>query len=188
MLKKTMRTNFKMPDSQPKEISFYKNEIIAILKDGIAKLEKHYLISGKSVTIPFPKIGFSKLTGTTAGMAYLNTNTIEFNHALMWRNWDDFKKRTVLHELAHLINHQINGTQTDAHGIKWQIIANLLGCSVKPCHNYETKNSGSITYTCNCYAENKKRIHNISLVNHLKVLKGMDIVCPKCRCKLKRLN
>ncbi len=42
----------------------------------------------------------------------------------------------LYHELAHAVNHWINGSECDTHGPQWKAIMERLGRPPERCHRY----------------------------------------------------
>ena len=108
--------------------------------------------------------------GRVAGTACPNTNHMSFNAILLLENVDHYIEVTVAHELAHVLDHQINGVNwkihrgkrvQDHHGYRWQAMMALLGLDAKRCHSYDTTNARvkkvdnriKHVWTCNCGRE-----------------------------------
>ena len=111
-----------------------KERVTNIVEDCCAKASQHY---GRPVT--YPLIQYKK-RGKTAGTANYNTWVLDFNPILLTENVEDFLKRTVIHEIAHLITHTIY-PYASAHGQEWKNIMVFLGAEPSRCHSYDTTNS-----------------------------------------------
>ena len=121
--------------------------VITKIKEGIAIAEKHY-----GITIRMPTIHFAK-RGTVAGTANYGKWMLNFNEVLLNENFDTFIETTVPHELAHLVDHQVNGSlhnmldcrgrrmKRQPHGINWQNVMRVLGAEPNRCHNYDVSNA-----------------------------------------------
>lgn len=86
-------------------------------------------------TFELPSIDWD-LSGHCAGKAYLIENRIRLNSTLLIQNADDFIRQTVPHEIAHLLNHAMNGRSVRPHGPEWQSIMRNLGLPPRRRHNY----------------------------------------------------
>lgn len=116
-----------------------------------AKIEEIYTTATRiwGHTFRRPDVRFD-LRGRVAGTAQCHTRKLNFNMTLLNENVDAFLTRTVVHEVAHLIDHVINagknttklrGQRSSPHGRDWQKIMVLLGANPSRCHTYDTSNS-----------------------------------------------
>lgn len=95
--------------------------------------------------IKSPKIQY-KVRGRVAGKAMYSQNIVDFNATLLMENLDDFIGDTVPHEVAHIIDFQVNGIQMSGskrihHGRTWKNIMRMLGVDPLRCHSYDVSNS-----------------------------------------------
>lgn len=139
-----------------------KQRVETKLRECIDIVEKHY-----KVKLDMPKVTYTK-GGGVAGTASYTTWTIDLNPVLLMENTDDFMKRTVPHELAHLacdkiypeahnrgFNDEAAGMlrmlsirghgryrrpKRDIHGSRWQSIMRVLGADPSRCHSYDVTN------------------------------------------------
>ena len=108
-----------------------------------------------------PNISYN-LRGTTAGTARGDFE-LNFNAQLMVDNWDHFKADTIIHEVAHLVDHNIHGTQYKytrkgpqrvSHGPTWKNIMRQLGAEPSRCHNMDVSKTAQpkrkFIYICEC--------------------------------------
>lgn len=131
----------------------------ARIKDGIEKAENKY-----NIVIDMPTIKYD-LRGKTAGKAYPTRRILQFNSVLLVENLEKYLKSTVTHELAHLVDYQMNpenfesgglenmfaGTsfrgfqvkrkKRDVHGATWKAIMRTMGSVPNRCHNYDVTNA-----------------------------------------------
>ena len=89
---------------------------------------------------------------STAGLAYHDSIRIDLNTRLQ-RFYPEEPKRTLLHELAHLIaNHRASGSRIQPHGIEWQRACSELGIpGEKRCHDLPlatTEVKKKLAYRC----------------------------------------
>lgn len=120
-----------------------KARVEAKLRESIALAEKHY-----GQTFKFPRVEYS-VRGTCGGKAYTTEWRVNFNATLLVENEDKFIATTVPHEMAHLIDYQLNpnnfhaawGKKRSIHGPTWKRIMMVLGAPPNRCHTYDTKNS-----------------------------------------------
>lgn len=85
------------------------------------------------------------LRGRAAGQASwirgVPGEVIRFNPVILQENWQDFKDRTVPHEVAHVVARQRHGELIRAHGDEWRSIMRDFGCSEVRCHSYSVVNA-----------------------------------------------
>lgn len=130
------------------------------------------------------------LTGKAAGMAlfpHRATSIIRFNALLLIENREDFLKRTVPHEVAHVIARNIFGKKIKPHGVEWKQVMKLFGAEASRCHSYDVSRSTRRTlkrfsYHCEC------RTHELSSIRHNRVLQGQRYHCVKCSRPLRQSN
>ena len=102
---------------------------------------RHYGREFPAVVVDYKK------RGTTAGTAQASTREISLNSTILMENQDDFIARTVGHEVAHIIDKDVNGYQRrangkrDSHGPNWKAIMVLFGQDPSRCHSYDVTNS-----------------------------------------------
>lgn len=100
------------------------------------------------------------LRGTTAGMALRRSFEweIRYNKQLFEENKDKFSKRTVPHEVAHVVANQLAGGRIKPHGPWWKNVMRSFGCEESRCHSYDVSNvkqkrssvARQYSYSCNC--------------------------------------
>jgi SprT protein len=100
-------------------------------------------------TFEFPYITYD-VRGRVAGTACSETNTIDLNPILLNENQDVFIERTVVHELAHLIDAEMHPhtretrrgrTKRSLHGRTWKWVMIALGADPSRCHSYDISNA-----------------------------------------------
>lgn len=166
-------------------------ELTSELKQRIISTVNHYTDKANVIygtKISYPNVIFTK-RGTTAGTANYASHTINFNPELYVRNVEAFLSDTAIHELSHLVAHQVyrlgRGIRITAHGEEWKRVMRKLGANPQRCHNYdvsETKikrNTRTYAYHCNC------RNHELSARKHNGILNGQSRFCRTCRATLK---
>ena len=144
-----------------------------------------------SMNMPYPTISF-KLKGKTAGIASFspmsNDTGVRYNSILLEENGNDFLKRTVPHEVAHLVVYarwmiERNGKPTP-HGYEWKRVMRDFGLNSTRCHSYDVSNSMVRTkgrmarvysYKCGC------QTHNLTIIRHRKIQEGDRYTCKRCR-------
>jgi len=137
-----------------------KQQVTTTLQSCIDVANKHY-----GVDIQFPTVVYKK-RGSTAGTANYGTNTIDLNPVLLMNNIDAFMKRTVPHEMAHLITDEIDpkshqsflGRKRQPHGKTWKSVMRVLGADPSRCHDYDVssveRKRSSYEYKCEECGEN----------------------------------
>lgn len=88
---------------------------------------------------------------------------MHLNPVLLMENIDDFIARTVPHELAHIIDCEVNkgfsrtwSGKRSVHGPSWKAVMRVLGIrDASRCHSYDTTNAqvrkkASFEYKCAC--------------------------------------
>lgn len=130
------------------------------------------------------------LTGKAAGMAlfpHRATPVIRYNALLLSENRDDFLKRTVPHEVAHIVARRLFGKKIKPHGPEWRQVMQLFGAEASRCHNYDVSRSSRRTlkrypYRCHC------RTHQLSSIRHNRVKRGQTYHCLSCKQPLLKLT
>lgn len=169
-----------------------KKELIKMVEERV--LELMVLANEKfNRDFPFPELKFTK-TGRCAGTARLPAANIgthyprtklgwmNFNLEIMRNNLDEFLKRTVRHELAHLIDAYLYG-RTKPHGRNWKAVMYALGDrNPTRCHEYNMDNvkvrrlKKRYIYACDC------REHEITVIRHKRARSGAQkYYCKTCR-------
>ncbi len=128
------------------------------------------------------EIRFS-VRGKTAGYFKQISNRhilINYNDSLLQANGEFFIRRTVPHEVAHLVAHQIHGPAIRPHGKEWKTVMQLFEADASRCHTYDvsevrTRQYKRFTYQCDC------QTHLLTSIRHNRILSGQDYLCRKCR-------
>jgi len=146
------------------------NECIAICEQ---KYEKKFLT---------PRVRFD-LRGRAAGQACFSENYIRLNMVLFKDNIEDFFKRTIPHEVAHLVTRQLHPFRVSPHGQEWRDVMYDLGCDPSRTHCYDV--SKSVTFTkrlyelhCTC------KTHRVSATIIRRMRRGQTYTCRQCGQKL----
>lgn len=138
-------------------------------------------VFGASKSIPTIDFG---IRGVVAGRAFFSRWAIALNIELYLRHPEDFKNRTVPHEIAHLYNNFLNrtwGFRLKPHGKEWKRTMVKMGVKdTSRCHNYDTMGIKRVrerpfVYKCNC------RTFNLTRLIHNKIMMGQSRYCPKCK-------
>ena len=129
-------------------------------------------------TFDIPTIDFS-LKGRVAGQAY-GVDRLRFNLELCRDNEHKFLAGTVTPEIAHYINHILNGYNVQSHGQDWNIMVKL-GAEPTRCHDYDCSNistRGALKHKFSCACD--KPI----LLTAFKAKKYHVYTCRVCHSKL----
>ena len=123
------------------------------------------------------------LSGKAAGMAlfpHRASPIIRYNVLLLAENREDFLRRTVPHEVAHVVARHLFGRRIKPHGPEWRQVMVLFGADPSRCHDYDISRASRrrlkrFDYRCNC------RSHQLTSIRHNRVLQGQVYLCLKCR-------
>ncbi len=125
-----------------------KAQITAKVKELVKEANKRY--SGEDMLVP--KVVFNNRLKTTAGRARLCRinkvcKLVEFNVHLAARNFNDFMKRTVVHEVAHGVAFEYFGHL--GHGAPWKRVMRDYGAEPSRCHDYDVSElTNGYTFVC----------------------------------------
>lgn len=96
----------------------------------------------------------------TGGLAYPGSFLIRLNPAYLNKYKEEYIKRTVVHEVAHLGVEQVfrldqGRWKVDAHGPEWKNMMVRLGADPARCHSYEAeegqgRQKTKYAYVCGC--------------------------------------
>lgn len=122
----------------------------------IEKIEQLYKTKfSKPVTIRY-----DINSARTGGLAYPGTFLIRLNPDYLNKYQDEYIKRTVVHEVAHLGVEQVyrldqGRWKVDAHGSEWKNMMIRLGADPARCHSYEAeegqgRQKTKYAYVCGC--------------------------------------
>ncbi len=158
---------------------------IAMLKQRTIDFTWHYLQQAERFhrrRFELSEIRFD-VRGKTAGYFRQLSDglgLINYNNALLQANGDTFISRTVPHEVAHLVAHQLHGSGIRPHGKEWKAIMQLFNADASRCHEYDvselhTRQYKRFKYHCDC------QTHYLTSIRHNRVLSGQGYLCKKCR-------
>lgn len=146
----------------------------------IRKAEAHF---GRSFTLS--AITFD-LVGGTAGrlVVYFNSNTylIRYNRLMLEEHPAHVLKKTVPHEVAHLVAFQLHGPKIAPHGKEWRsVMSDVFGVVPEPKHNLDTSRvtNNRFVYGCSCPDD----IH-VSKRTHNKIVRGTPYKCVICQTRI----
>lgn len=122
-----------------------------------------------------------KLRGECAGRA--GYSTIRYNPMIASANLEEFLKRTVPHEVAHVVDQRLHGSSS--HGPRWKKIMGDFGVSATRCHSYskgvvKTRELKRFTYRCEC------RTYSLTSILHNRMRRGQRRYCTSCKHDLER--
>ncbi|WP_428607421.1 SprT-like domain-containing protein [Sedimenticola sp.] len=154
-----------------------RQEVEALTYRLLATAGDHYHKDPDQVIIQF------NLTGKAAGMAlfpHRSTPVIRYNTLLLIENQEDFLRRTVPHEVAHVVARRFFGQKIKPHGAEWREVMQLFGAEASRCHNYDISRASRrrlkrFNYRCDC------RTHRLSSIRHKRVLQGQQYLCIDCK-------
>lgn len=101
-------------------------------------LVKRCIAQAVEIYGPLPDIGICyDLKGLSAGEAVFNRDrySVRFNREAISKDWDGMVNSTIPHEIAHVVDHFINGKMS--HNESWKSIDAALGGTGERCHNYK---------------------------------------------------
>ncbi len=141
----------------------------------------HFGRDAPSVLINF------ELKGQAAGMVRFPASgkaQIRYNAVLLTENAEDFLKRTVPHEVAHVIARTYHGGKIRPHGAEWQSVMGFFNAEPSRCHSYDISRSSTrklrrFRYACHCSE------HLLTSIRHKRSLAGQRYRCRKCKNPLK---
>ncbi len=164
-----------MPDTELQQ------QVIEQTQRLMARAAGHYGVSPPPVEIRFD------LRGKNAGMACVDPAagmSIRYNRHLLEENLETFLRRTVPHEVAHLVTYLTFGPRCRPHGGEWRQVMEFFGADASRCHSYDTSRTRGRTlkeypYTCGC------RDHFLTSIRHNRVRRGQRYYCQRCGETLK---
>lgn len=140
---------------------------------------------------PTPRIAIEirfDLRGKSAGQVRIRSRSsylIRYNPNLLERGGSDFLRRTVPHEVAHVLAHYRYGSRIRPHGPEWQAVMRELGAEPSRCHSYDVtgldqRRVNYFDYHCGCMD------HRLSSIRHNRIAKGQRYHCRRCGEPLRR--
>jgi len=141
----------------------------------------HFLVGGVCPSVRFD------IKGTHCfGQARYIENAVRFNFTVAKQNYEEFVKRTVPHEVAHIMQHKLS-LRSKPHGYDWAKVMRFFGTPPDRCNsNYNmegiapARKTQKFAYKCNgCAKEYSvgKKVHN-------KIQNGSNYFCRKCRSRI----
>lgn len=153
----------------------------------IIEIEKYFKMAEELYGQTFPKCDVTfDVRGTTAGWAYHQTCKIRLNNVLMEQNPEEFFKRTLSHEVAHIVAEKVFGGigKKVGHGHQWRRVMEDFGVQdVSRCHSYDVSSvkidKRIYQYVCGC------KTHKVGGKINNKIKAGATYTCRSCRQPLK---
>lgn len=147
----------------------------------IAETERYIRLASEHYEQEFnmPEVLFN-LTGTCAGKAARKGTYIRYNLDICATNEEDFFKRTVPHEVAHIVVAQLSGARVKPHGNQWKRVMRLFGAPMSRTHTYDMTDvpiRRQIRFTAECSCG---PVHKITMTMRNKILHGEVRICRTC--------
>ena len=129
------------------------------------------------------------LRGGAAGQAIFGRCgkiAIRYNGLLLRENGEEFLRRTVPHEVAHVVVRLLHGPRCRPHGREWQRVMAHFGAEATRCHRYDIRRAATrrlrrYTYRCGC------REFALTSIRHGRVQRGQVYLCNYCRQPLRQI-
>jgi len=149
----------------------------SVVRDTLKKAENVY---GKS----FPEIEIrNDIKGKTGGMFCRNMMGLKYLrfNPVLWKDNKETYDSTIVHEVAHYIQHELYHT-SKPHGKEWKSVMSNLGVKeIKRCHSYSVRSTQKRTFVYSCGCSD----HDLTIIRHNKCLKkGVVYTCRKCKSAL----
>lgn len=140
------------------------------------------------VVIPEVTVRFD-LRGAAAGQAVFSRCgkiAIRYNRILLQENGEEFLRRTVPHEAAHVVARLLHGPRCRPHGREWQRVMARFGAEATRCHGFDIRRAATrrlrrYGYRCGC------REFALTSIRHGRVQRGQVYLCRDCRQPLQRI-
>ena len=132
-------------------------------------------------TFELPRVSFNLKSSKTAGLARLSLWHIEINPRFLVSHTEEILRRTVTHEIAHLITFKLFPTAKQCHGPEFRSVCAALGIEGTTYHTMQLPDVQKYTWICNC-----RKWHLSNLINR-RMLAGQTRRCRKCRGVLIKL-
>ena len=141
-----------------------------------------------ALTIPEVAVRFD-LRGGAAGQAVFSRcgkMAIRYNGLLLRENGEGFLRRTVPHEVAHIVVRLLHGPRCRPHGREWQQVMAHFGAEAVCCHSYDIRRAATrrlrrYAYRCGC------REFALTSIRHGRVQRGQVYLCSYCRQPLRQI-
>ena len=164
----------------------------AVLYEGVKRFIKHLETShyfkamasslGKSAIPNIPEVVWRKKGYGLAGTAKCRENIIEMNsNYLQSPDAEKFIKNTMLHELAHILNHYYGGRN---HDQQWKSICYILGDDGERCHDYRRPENAPVKKRYEVKCESCGQVLKLTAYKFNRLSK---YCCGKCHGKLVKI-
>ena len=153
------------------------NKVVEIVNNTLEKAKK--LWPSRAHLMVALSIDWEVKQIATSGLAYCGRNRISFNSSYI--NEDGFWSNTIVHEVAHHIQHWIYPYAKQAHGPEFRRIMMLMGGSTHTHHAMKTPDfviSRPNEYECPIC----KKSFNLSNIIHKRIQAGQKRWCASTRC------
>lgn len=148
-------------------------ELIKATQSALAKGNRILKAKGKT-SIPKIEVNVDDLKGTTAGQAYLVSKVIRFNLDMAILNGRDFINEIPVHEVAHIIANELDGSE--GHDNTWKNVMTQMGLSPTRLHEFKTTATDYLHLCPKCMSENE-----ISQTVYDNIKTGTkEYTCKKC--------
>lgn len=140
------------------------------------------------IAVPAVAVRFD-LRGGAAGQVIFSRGgriAIRYNRMLLQENGEEFLRRTVPHEAAHVVVRLLHGPRCRPHGREWQRVMAHFGAEATRCHSFDTRRAATrrlrrYAYRCGC------REFALTSIRHGRVQRGQVYLCRYCRQPLQRI-
>ncbi len=141
------------------------------------------------IAIPEVSVRFD-LRGGAAGQAVFSRCgkiAVRYNRMLLQENGEEFLRRTVPHEVAHVVVRLLHGPRCRPHGREWQRVMAHFGAEAIRCHSFDIRRAATrrlrrFAYRCGC------REFALTSIRHGRVQRGQVYLCRDCRQPLRRIT
>lgn len=144
-------------------------------------LDKAYVLFGLKLNI---KLAFDLSGSYIIGQCKktIDGYTIRLHEPLLNKYNMIYLNDVLSHEVAHAIQMELYQYKTKPHGVEWKSILSKLEnapYNIKQRPQYDIKTVCSkkrYSYTCKC-----KTVHELSLVRHNRIKRGIKYICKNCK-------
>lgn len=155
------------------EFSHMKQKVEERVLEVLCKLERLY-----GVQVEFPRITYDIRGGSCFGRAWRGKPRIALNRTVMEAHFEDFVKKTVGHEVCHLVCFK-KFPMAKPHGREWKRMMVDIGLAPERCGNYEVAKQIKVSrkpyvYKCSCDT------HYVGGLVQKKIFSGLKYRCRKC--------
>lgn len=119
-----------------------------------------YASPGQVSKLTIPVIKYDINSARLGGEA-INDHTIRLNPVFLNQYTDHYIEQTVAHEYCHIVQFQLYGRNTAAHGREWKNLMRICGLKADRCHQYKApegvilgKPKAKFNYVCDTCGSN----------------------------------